>query len=486
MGAGSGLRRIGKRVLGISLRRFGRLSVAERFAAPAELAAIGLPAPPLAREGGPVRFLLIDPIAGSFRSARLERVRPDAGLSFAFPAFANRAGAHFLLLVFQPATEGAGAPRGWQRWLAALALGTRRPVVLPCNEALPGFHAIALPPQPARAMHLIGAGAIGDEGAVAAAGAIESCWQEGGGCYVQGWMHAYERRVEAASVLGGAPCPIARLGPRPDLLEHYPMLPDRPPAAGFSLFVPFHSGEALKFLIETEAGPAQLSLPLPGREAPAPATLAHEAALRDQGFVRFVAEANARRLEVLEIGARLVGSRSEAQRERFPKARRYVGMDVHPGAMVDVVGDAHELSRLVGRGSFDAVFSGAVLEHLAMPWLVAAEINRVLRLGGITYHITPQAWPVHEEPNDFWRFTDEALKLLFGPPLGFEVLHAGMADRVRLYPLEKDKGDVSLPFGYGYGSAWVLARKVAEIDEAGAMPASLGVLGRRYPRADRA
>ena len=137
----------------------------------------------------------------------------------------------------------------------------------------------------------------------------------------------------------------------------------------------------------------------------------------------------------------------------------------------------------LGARSFDAVFSGAVLEHLAMPWLIAAEINRVLRLGGITYHITPQAWPVHEEPNDFWRFTDEALKLLFGAPLGFEVLHAGMADRVRLYPLEKEKGDVSLPFGYGYGSAWVLARKVAEIDEAGAMPVSLGVLGRRYPRA---
>ena len=98
-GGGSGLRRIGKRVLGMGLRRFGRLSIAERFAAPEELAAIGLPAPPLAREGGPVRFLLIDPIAGPFRTARLERALPGVGLSFAFPAFANRAGAHFLLCV---------------------------------------------------------------------------------------------------------------------------------------------------------------------------------------------------------------------------------------------------------------------------------------------------------------------------------------------------------------------------------------------------
>jgi hypothetical protein len=195
MGAGSGLRRIGKRALDMSLRRFGLLSIAERFAAPEELAAIGLPPPPLAREGGPVRFLLIDPIAGSFRSVRLERVRPGAAFSFAFSAFANRAGAYFLLFVFQPAAAGPVTPRRWQIRLAALALGTRPPVLLPCNEALPSFHALALPPQPAQAMHLIGAEAIGKEAEIPVASAIESCWQEGGGCYVQGWLHAYEPRA---------------------------------------------------------------------------------------------------------------------------------------------------------------------------------------------------------------------------------------------------------------------------------------------------
>ncbi len=349
---------------------------------------------------------------------------------------------------------------------------------------MPGFRGLALPPHPPGAMHPFGQEAGGKGETLPAAGAIEAWWQEGGGCYIQGWLHAYERRVASAAVIGGdGPRPVPRLTPRPDLIAHYPMLPDPAPTAGFSLFVPGCAGKAASFAIETEAGPARLSLPLPEPAALPAAALAGEAEAKDRAFSRFVAEANARGLEVMEIGARLVGSRSEGLRGRFPKAGRYVGMDVHPGPNVEVVGDAHELSRLVGRGSFDAIFSAAVLEHLAMPWIVAAEINRVLRPGGLTYHITPQAWPVHEEPNDFWRFTDAALRLLFGEPFGFEVLSAGMGDRARLYPLDKDSGDLGLPLGYGYASAWVLARKVREIDAGGAgLDVALAALGRRYPR----
>ena len=91
-----------------------------------------------------------------------------------------------------------------------------------------------------------------------------------------------------------------------------------------------------------------------------------------------------------------------------------------------MVADAHFLSRAIEPGSVDGVFSLAVLEHLAAPWLVAAEVNRILKLGGLTYHVAPHSWPVHETPNDFWRMSDAGLRALFGPHLGFEVLEAGM------------------------------------------------------------
>ena len=57
-----------------------------------------------------------------------------------------------------------------------------------------------------------------------------------------------------------------------------------------------------------------------------------------------------------------------------------------------------------------------------MPWVVAAEINKVLKVGGLTFHSTHFAFPIHERPWDFWRYTDQALRILFSPPLGFEVI----------------------------------------------------------------
>ena len=50
---------------------------------------------------------------------------------------------------------------------------------------------------------------------------------------------------------------------------------------------------------------------------------------------------------------------------------------------MDVVGDAHTLSRHYPDAAFDAVMAFSVLEHLLMPWKLVIELNRVLKPGGI-------------------------------------------------------------------------------------------------------
>ena len=47
------------------------------------------------------------------------------------------------------------------------------------------------------------------------------------------------------------------------------------------------------------------------------------------------------------------------------------------------------------------------------PTVVAKEIHRVLRTGGIVYADTPFLFPVHEGPYDFTRFTDSGHRSLF-------------------------------------------------------------------------
>ncbi len=84
--------------------------------------------------------------------------------------------------------------------------------------------------------------------------------------------------------------------------------------------------------------------------------------------------------KVLEIGSRNVSG--PVRRDMFPNAVEYVGIDVREGENVDVVGDVHELSKLVPNNHFDIVYSISVFEHLLFPWKAALEINKALKPGG--------------------------------------------------------------------------------------------------------
>jgi SAM-dependent methyltransferase len=126
-------------------------------------------------------------------------------------------------------------------------------------------------------------------------------------------------------------------------------------------------------------------------------------------FVREVAAA-------LPPGTRLadVGAGDAPYRELFAHLD-YVTVDwehsVHPGARrVDIVASAERIP--VADGSFDAVLSTQVLEHVAEPVSVLAELRRILRPGGRLFLTVPLAWELHEQPFDFYRYTPSGLEHL--------------------------------------------------------------------------
>jgi len=178
-------------------------------------------------------------------------------------------------------------------------------------------------------------------------------------------------------------------------------------------------------------------------------------------FVRLV---NDNHLNVLEIGSRVVAPGSHSRRGVFPLAQSYTGFDYYPDSNTDVVGDAHKLSQYFGEQKFDAVFSKDVFEHLAMPWVVALEINKVLKINGITFHNTVFAWPHHERPWDFWRFSDEGLKILFSPSLGFEVMKVGLYEPVQSHFHEFYPNQELFSVQPTFARVAILAKKVSEID----------------------
>jgi SAM-dependent methyltransferase len=299
---------------------------------------------------------------------------------------------------------------------------------------------------------------------------IDAYWRDAHGVYLRGWAHAHELPVRSLRLQAGARwVATGSLADRPDLLAHYPAH-EHVRRAGFSLYLETGAGVPLSLVAETDGGFVGRELVLPDHPLPS-----WEPAPRQEGMPRlvrqFVDEVNALGpgALVLEIGvrglSRTVIDASLAARRAAYRGVRALGVDVHPGPLVELVGDAHELSSFVRPGSAAGVLSGSVLEHLEAPWVVAAECNRVLRLGGLAYHAAPAAWPEHAMPNDFWRFTSEGLAALFGPSTGFEVLASESTGRAAILPDPSHRAEnPELAIFPANTFSHVLARKVHELE----------------------
>jgi SAM-dependent methyltransferase len=123
--------------------------------------------------------------------------------------------------------------------------------------------------------------------------------------------------------------------------------------------------------------------------------------------------------------------------------------------------------------SFDFVISDQVLEHVeGDPQTAIDETHRVIRRNGIAIHTTCFINPIHGAPNDFWRFTPNALSLLhqgwsriidvggWGNFAAWEAMKDGIrflkVPHARWHPLHKlaTKNEVNWPI-----VTWIIALK---------------------------
>jgi SAM-dependent methyltransferase len=134
-------------------------------------------------------------------------------------------------------------------------------------------------------------------------------------------------------------------------------------------------------------------------------------------FDSYIAAAKAlpREARVLEVGTKRsrtdIATHAHYAFVNVPR-ENYVMADVGNGIDVDVVANLHELPA-DWSAQFDAFVASAVFEHLERPWIAAKEVARVLKPGGFCYVATHQTFPLHGYPSDFFRFSKEALCLIF-------------------------------------------------------------------------
>jgi len=72
--------------------------------------------------------------------------------------------------------------------------------------------------------------------------------------------------------------------------------------------------------------------------------------------------------------------------------------------------------------SFDSAMATEVLEHCPEPIVTLREIHRVLKPGGLFFFTVPFVWPLHDAPNDEFRYTPWSLDRLLRQA-GFSHVH---------------------------------------------------------------
>lgn len=115
----------------------------------------------------------------------------------------------------------------------------------------------------------------------------------------------------------------------------------------------------------------------------------------------------ARQGRTLVVGSRIYPT-SEDRRLLY---KDVVGVDMLEGPGVDVVMDLEAPTKDIGM--FAHIDCCSVLEHAQRPWKVAANLERMLEPEGTILFSSPFVWRVHAYPHDYWRFTMQAVPILF-------------------------------------------------------------------------
>lgn len=111
---------------------------------------------------------------------------------------------------------------------------------------------------------------------------------------------------------------------------------------------------------------------------------------------------------VLIVGSHVYPGKTD----RHSKHKDALGVDMIAGEGVDVVLNLED-ELPADLGTFAHIECMSVLEHTPRPWVMAANLERLLKVGGSIYVAVPFIWRVHAYPSDYWRFTIEAVRVIF-------------------------------------------------------------------------
>lgn len=117
-------------------------------------------------------------------------------------------------------------------------------------------------------------------------------------------------------------------------------------------------------------------------------------------------------LKILELGSgkAVNGTYTYSGKHLFDDSNTFQMTDVNPDFGHEVL----DVTTMTYKNKFDVILCLNVLEHVYDFHAAIDNMYRALKKGGTLVVAVPAFYPLHDEPGDYWRFTEHSLRKLFG------------------------------------------------------------------------
>ena len=127
---------------------------------------------------------------------------------------------------------------------------------------------------------------------------------------------------------------------------------------------------------------------------------------------------------ILEIGSgkKVNGRYAYSYKDYFNSSNYFVRSDVNPKLGHKIV----DITKMNIKSKCDVIICLNVLEHVYEFEIAVRNLYKALKKNGILIYFSPYIYPLHDLPNDYFRFSEFALKKIFSGFSKCKIKHFGL------------------------------------------------------------
>ena len=129
---------------------------------------------------------------------------------------------------------------------------------------------------------------------------------------------------------------------------------------------------------------------------------------------------------ILEIGSgkKLSDDYIYSAKIYFSKSNQFIQSDINPSFGHTVI----DVSTMEFTEEYDIILCMNVLEHVFDFENAVNKLHNALKVGGELVVFVPVMYPLHDEPADYWRFTEHSLRRIFANFKQITISHSGIRE----------------------------------------------------------